>query len=174
MIECLPKSWDEVTLEQYLKQIHNLPVDEPVTDTGDLDTSLAIISILTDIPICDLEGIKLNEILPMVERISFIYQEPVQAKINYKCKAIEDIGYDDFITWMQLKDDPFNNTDKLLPIFFPELKQVDVKQLPITIINGCFFLLMKNLRKYLKRSARSLSLKIIRLILKEKIQKIFK
>ncbi len=174
MIENLPKSWDEVTLEQYLTLIHQLPPEESITDTSDLDTPLTIISILIDTDLTALEALKLNEILPMIERISFIYKAPEQAKISYKCKAIEDIGYDEFITWMQLKDDPFNNTDKLLPIFFPELKEVDVNQLPITTINGCFFLLMNNLKKHLRASARSLSWKIIRLIVKKKIRKIFK
>jgi hypothetical protein len=171
-LDNLPTSWNETTLEQYLKLIHALPAENDITTTSDIDVPLLIISILTDTDFSLLEELSLKDILPLVNKISFVYTSPEQATIGYKCKDISELTYDEFVTYMQMKDEPYANITKLLPIFFPELKDKDLDKFSITTINACFFLLSKNLQRHLQRSQIFLSWQIVKQVSKQKMQKL--
>ncbi|RZJ82576.1 MAG: hypothetical protein EOO47_00060 [Flavobacterium sp.] len=173
LLKTLPTSWNELTLSQYNKLITaNLIPSEENDDevVNDFDINLMVIATLTDTHIDDLEALSFNEILPAIANISFLYTPLEPVKSNLKCKDISELSYADFVQYMQLQGDPFNNVNQILPIFFDELKDIDLNEKPISEIVFFLIVLQKKLLKHLKRSQAFL----IKKILKQKVMNLFK
>lgn len=162
-INTLPKSWNELRLKDYNKliQAELIKGDEIVDEElNELDFQLAVISTLTDTSIDDLEALTVNELLPAIQSISFLYTPLEPVKTSLKAKDITALTYAEFTAYMQLQSDPFNNTNQILPIFFKELENVDVNELSIAEVVGFFLKLTQKLKKHLRHSQISLVKKI--------------
>jgi hypothetical protein len=165
LLQTLPTNWNELTLSQYNKLItaNLIPVeDNDDVVMNDLDIDLMVIATLLNVHIDDLEALSVNEILPAIANISFLYTPLEPIKSNLKCKDISDLTYAEFVQYMQLQGDPFNNVNEILPIFFDDLKDVDLNEKPISEIVFFLIVLQKKLVKQLKRSQFSLVLKLMK------------
>ena len=164
-INILPKRWNDLKLKDYNKLIQADLIREDETaieELNELDFQIAVISTLTDVSIGDLEALTVNELLPAIQSISFLYTPLEPVKTSLKAKDITALTYAEFTSYMQLQNQPFNNTNQILPIFFKELENIDVNELPITEVVGFFLELQKRLRKHLKRSQISLTKEILK------------
>lgn len=165
MLDRLPKRWSDLKLKDYNKLIQAELIKEDETvdnELNELDFQLAVISTLTDISISDLEALSVTELLPAITSISFLYTPLEPVKTSLKAKDITALSYAEFTSYMQLQNQPFNNTNQILPIFFKELENVDVNELPIPEVVGFFLSLKVRLRKHLKHSQLSLVKKILK------------
>lgn len=162
-INTLPKNWNDLKLKDYNKliQAELIKADETVeNELNELDFQIAVISTLTDVSIIDLEALTVTELLPAITSISFLYTPLEPVTTSLKAKDITALTYAEFTSYMQLQNDPFNNTSSILPIFFKELEDVDVNELPITEVVGFFLELQQKLREHLRHSQTSLVKKI--------------
>lgn len=150
-LNTLPKSWNDVSLNDYNKLVEAGIVSDNYDDeTSSIDIPLAIISVLTNTPLDVLEAISYIEIAPFIQNLSWFFVAPEEVKTAYKCKPINEITYAEFTQWMQLKNEPYKYVNELLPIFYPDLKDVDINTLSVPEINTLFFFVLKNLKKHLK------------------------
>jgi hypothetical protein len=155
-LNALPKSWNEVSLNDYNKLVEaGIVSDEYDEETSSIDIPLAIISALTNTPLDDLESISYIRIAPFIQNLNWFFVAPEDAKTAYKCKPISEITYAEFTQWMQLKNEPYKYVNELLPIFYPDLKDVDINTLSVPEINSMFFFVVKSLKKHLKYLALS-------------------
>lgn len=157
----LPKSWNDISLNDYNKLVTaGVIVTEYDEETATIDIPLSIIAALTATSIDDLEAISYIEIAPYIVSLNWFYSPIQDAKIDYKCKDINEISYAEFTMWMNLKDEPYKFVNELLPIFYPELKDVDINTLSLPVINALFFFALKKLKKHLQRLAITSSWKV--------------
>lgn len=174
-LNSLPKSWNDVRLNDYTKLIEaGVVVTEYDEETSSIDIPLSIIATLTGVSIETLEDLPYLEIAPHIQTLNWFYEVPVDAKITYKCRDIKDISYAEFVTFMQLKDGVYKYVNQLLPIFYPELEGKDLNEFSLPEINAMFFFAQKKLKKHLRTSQFSLCAQILKKLMKNLVQKIFK
>lgn len=174
LLNNIPSTWSELTLSQYNKLITaKLIKDEDAEEDetlNEIDFQLMVIATLTNVHIDDLEALSINEILPAMERVKFIYTPLEPIKTSLKCKDISDLTYAEFTQYMQLQHDPYNHTASILPIFFTELEGEDLNEYPINKVVGFFLKLQAKLRQHLLHSQFSLVVKMM----KNKVKNLFK
>lgn len=152
-LDALPKSWNDVSLEDYNKLLSaGVVANEYEESTSMIDIPLSIIATLTATPIEDLEDVSYAELVPYIQNINWFYEQPKDVKPAFKCKDISSISYAEFTSWMNLKDEPYKYVNELLPIFYSELQGQDINKMSVPEINGLFFFALKKLRLFLKRS----------------------
>lgn len=161
-------SWNELTTGAYIKLIQHLNIE------GEEDSDVKILSILTDVDEDILNDCSKKDMIPYLNRLVFLNSDVPDVKVPYKCKEVSEIGNKDFDLWMKLQEEPLQNMNQLLPVFFPELKDKDVNEISYPIINACFFLLIRNCKKSLRSLALSLNWQIVKTWLKQRIEMLFK
>lgn len=77
--EC-PESWSEVTLKQYLQMVKVAQVFEDYK--SELEWTLDSISALTDIPRKDLESLKTDSYVKLVDKLKWISETPTGADLE--------------------------------------------------------------------------------------------
>ena len=173
-LNSLPKSWNDVTLNDYNKLITaGVVATEYDEETSSIDIPLSIIATLTNTNIEELEEISYLEIAPYIQSLGWFYEVPVDAKITLKCRDVKEISYAEFVTFMQLKDGVYKYVNQLLPIFYPELEGEDLNTFSIPMINGFFSTAQRKLKKHFRTFQFSLCVAIVKKWLKEKVSKIF-
>lgn len=172
----IPSTWSELTLSQYNKLITaKLIKYEDAEDDetlNEIDFQLMVIATITNTHIDDLEALSVNEILPAMEKIKFIYTELQPVKTSLKCRDVSDITYAEYVQYMQLQHNPYENTATILPIFFKDLEGKDLNSFPIPEVVGFFLKLQTRLRKHLRHSQFSLALNLMKNEMKNLYRKV--
>ena len=65
----LPKSWNDVTVEQYIE------VKNSVNGTPNFESQLELLGVLADVPTEDLEDLELDEFSALLAKVSFVQSE---------------------------------------------------------------------------------------------------
>lgn len=82
----LPKSWNDVTVEQYIE------VKNSVNGTPNFESQLELLGVLADVPTEDLEDLELDEFSALLSEVSFVQSEP-NKRYNNK---IDDLTFKPF------------------------------------------------------------------------------
>lgn len=161
LTEQLPGSWDEMYLKDYMRLL-DIQIKEHDPETDNLfvgvDNIIEVLSELTDISVDELESVPFHQIQPMVEKLSFILTPPEplnQSTINWK--KLEEITYDNFVTFLKLSADPLHNLPQIIKgLAKDKWTDEQIANMSVTEAHTGFFFLRKYLRKYLKHTVFSL------------------
>jgi hypothetical protein len=82
----LPKSWNDVTVSQYIE------VKNSVNGTPNFESQLELLGVLADVPTEDLEDLELDEFSSLLSEISFVQSEPSK---RYTTK-VQDLTFKPF------------------------------------------------------------------------------
>lgn len=189
----LPKSWNDVTIEQYLK-IAKLDV----TKLDPIDVKIQLLSIFTGKDESAFVDMELTEFNKLTRELSFLNTLNISDKIRYTFKLdgikfqanifvneITTSEYFDLMSYCRDKETINSNLHNILAIFIKpkkrwffksknikrsEVAELFYKKLPITIaypLSVFFCELLKNTTKGLKNYSEQQTKKAIRILKKE-------
>jgi hypothetical protein len=91
----LPKSWNDVTVEQYIEARKSVNID------SNFESQLELLGVLADVPTEDLEDLELDEFSSLLAKISFVQSEPnkmpAQSILGYQLKPLNKIKVEEFL-----------------------------------------------------------------------------
>ena len=91
----LPKSWNDVTVEQYIE------ARKTINSTSNFESQLELLGVLADVPTEDLEDLELDEFSALLAKISFVQSEPnkrpAQSILGYQLKPLNKIKVEEFL-----------------------------------------------------------------------------
>jgi hypothetical protein len=91
----LPKSWSDVTVEQYIE------ARKTINSTSNFESQLELLGVLADVPTEDLEDLELDEFSALLAKISFVQSEPnkmpAQSILGYQLKPLNKIKVEEFL-----------------------------------------------------------------------------
>jgi hypothetical protein len=91
----LPKSWNNVTVEQYIEARKSVNID------SNFESQLELLGVLADVPTEDLEDLELDEFSALLAKISFVQSEPnkmpAQSILEYQLKPLNKIKVEEFL-----------------------------------------------------------------------------
>jgi hypothetical protein len=91
----LPKSWNDVTVEQYIEARKSVNMD------SNFESQLELLGVLADVPTEDLEDLELDEFSALLAKISFVQSEPnkraAQSILEYQLKPLNKIKVEEFL-----------------------------------------------------------------------------
>ena len=156
--------WQDLPFKKYL-EIVNLDFE-----LDDLSNAIYLVSILTDKSIEEVEKMKAKEFTKYSSNLKFLESQPnsKNSKFDWQVKKIEDITMDDFIAFNNLKDDINNFPTMLSFMSLNNIIKDDINAMNTEDILNGFFLLNKQLKKYIVTTLLFLILKAM----KGKIQKL--
>ena len=183
LLKKLPGQWSDLKLKDYIKLapvINGTQVADDVFDAdiytakieSDLDKSLSIISLLTDVTVEELEAKPMTEVTELIGKLSFMNDLPNQDKPVTKYKKFTELTYDGFITFEKLQRDisdegilgnAISNLPVMLSVFSKDgLTPEQIEELSMSEVIASFFILEKNIQKYLRSIQRSLLLQVMK------------
>jgi hypothetical protein len=171
----LPKSWDEVTLQMFTKMTKSV-INENYDGMDGIENTLEVISKITDIPQEELEALPFKDIIALGNHLSFMVKPPEHLKQSViKWKKLDEITYNDYVSFLQIKDDYINT----LPVFIKnfslnEMTEDEILNLSIREVFTGFFLFRKQLLKYLNHSIASTRITLIKMMIKQKLKELLK
>lgn len=171
----LPSNWNELKLWQYRKieQITLKDSDDVDNDFVSQERTLAIISVLTEIPFEELMETPYALIVPMAHKLAFTTILPKYEKnlSTIKWKTIEEVKYDDFVNYLQLSKDPMGNIVPIVKAFsHNKMTEEEINQLSMLEVYSSFF----TLKKYVRRFIMTMFMSLAVLLLKQSIREIVK
>jgi hypothetical protein len=91
----LPKSWNDVTVAQYIEAKKSVNID------SNFESQLELLGVLADVPTEDLEDLELDEFSALLAKISFVQSEPnkmpAQSLLGYQLKPLNKIKVEEFL-----------------------------------------------------------------------------
>ena len=172
----LPASWNELKLKDFQKvvDVEISERDEMLDSFIGTDNTLKLISKLTDTPVDRLEELPLFQVAYLSKKLEFISELPSMGKTSViKWKNIEEISYNDYVTFQNLQHQPLQNLSTIIKAFSKnDMTEEQIGELGMEEIMTGFFLLQKVVKKYITNTKRSLIKKLIKQTIKEKIMKL--
>lgn len=179
VIELLPSNWSELKLHQFKKML-----DLEVSEDGDfeglfdgVDNTLKVLSVLSGIEIEVLESMNIKDVQAMANKISFISKEPdIKGYKNLiKWKKIDEVTYSDYVTFITLSNEPFKNIELIIQSFsLNKLTNEEINNLNMLEVHSGFFLLTKQLKKFLLNTTRRTATKLAKQIIIQMYHQLFK
>jgi hypothetical protein len=155
ILELLPGSWAEYTLEMFEKTVDCVINEDNSNVLAGIENTLQVVSKITGVDISELEQLSMMDINKIGQKLSFMTQPiDTQKKTSINWKPIEKVSYDDYITFMQISEDHLRNLHQFVRVFSTELDEQEILQLPIEDVLSGFFLLMKTVNRSVKHSIR--------------------
>ena len=113
----LPKQWSQVTIEQFI-EIRSLNLED-----GTLQYNTDVLSILSDLPIEELDEIELDELQELTKQLAWMTSEPSKRYQHQlgelKLKPFVDITLGEFITLESfVTDDYIKNLRNICAILY--------------------------------------------------------
>lgn len=172
-LQNIPNSWDDIPFETYLK-LANIPFKEDATSEDELRYQLEITSIITGYSVESIRELKANDFMILLNHLSFL-KEKVDItkydKTKIKFKPLDDLTFDEFVQYENSKKNMNDNVVTILSIFLNgEKSEQDILNMPTTEVLASFFTLRNTLINYMNTSLKSLSRKILKKKLIEKLQ----
>ncbi|TFF34397.1 hypothetical protein [Mucilaginibacter psychrotolerans] len=165
LIDKLPTSYDQINYKTYVQILQTIPAEKP--DEWDDDEyksylNLAPLSILLDVPVIDLERLPATELMPMLQRVQFMAGPIKNAKTSLSLKAMDELTYDEFVTYQSLKVDAWANMPRILKMIVKDKTAEEIDQLSISEVYAVFFTLSKSTKRFTTLLIRSLALKMVK------------
>jgi len=177
LLKRIPRNYKEVNYLKYI-QIMQIPASPDNEDYDEEEynayVQYAMLSILLDVSITELTKLPATTIISLLTAINFMNTPIQKVKCNLDIKSIEEITYDEFITFNKLNADgkQWENMTDILQLLIKNKTEKEIAELSIFEVMQFFFALSKSTLKSLNRFQISLAWKILKQIVKEKIQKL--
>jgi len=151
----IPNSWEDVSFSKYLELVElESDFSNAVTES---EYSIKIISIITGYSIDSIKGLRMNDFIALNKHLQFLSEGHKPSKNKLSIKNIEDITYDDFITYENLKKNPESNLAAILSLMSAEgLTEEQIKNKSTAEVLDGFFQLRLMLVNYMVDSHQSL------------------
>lgn len=177
ILDKLPSNWSEVKVSDFIK-LGEIDIIESADFNNQLDgieNTLQVISVFTDIPVSELEEYTYLELLPMGKKLDFMLTLPeVKKESSIKWKSISDITYNDFVVYQQVATNLYQNLHLIIPAFsVNKISAEEALEMSVEEIHTAFFLLRKDVKKYLKRMKFYLKLRLLKLQSKKILKMIY-
>lgn len=164
MIERLPKSLKELNYKTWVAIINKIPTDKP-EGMDEIDWSrlvnLTSLSIMLGVIPNEIEQLRATKVTELIRAISYLDIEPRPEKTRFKVKQINEITYDEFVTYQKLRLDQWNNLEAIFLLLVKDVTKEDIINLSAYDAIQIFFCLNKSTQKFLKRLKYSTMLKLI-------------
>jgi hypothetical protein len=172
IIELIPSGWDNMKLSTYLK-FSDIIIKEDETDIfNGFDNTLMIVSKITNIPFKELEKLPMGDVIKIGQKINYISNLPKVKRSKLKWKELNEITYDDFITFLQVEEKTLSNIHTFIANFTKnKLTEEEVLNMSVEEVWSGFFLFKKKLMKSLNISIVLTKMKAIALLKKEAKEK---
>jgi hypothetical protein len=174
----IPSSWEEVTLDKFRQVIaleKSMMEIEDELIPGETRT-IALIAAFTDTTPDVIRSVNFIEVNRMMQKLSFLDHEiPVLQQSKIKWKKVDQITYDDYVTYMRYSHDLYGNMPIIIKSFaLPTIKltEEEINQLSMPEVMTGFFTLRKSLLRLSTCMLLSLSLKWIKQKTKETVSRI--
>lgn len=178
MMQKLPSNWGELKLKDYQKLLDLEIVEDDDMDNlfVGADNTLKVLAALTNTSFSVIETMPLGEISPLANRISFIQTLPERKKEGkIKWKKLEEVKYNDYITFLTLAKQPLHNMHLILKDFsINKMSEEDALELGMDEVYCGFFLLLKQSKKLISNSIKTLALRVIKNKIKQTILTLYK
>jgi len=173
----LPTSWESMKFSDYNKCM-NVPITEAVDDEDDqrfssVNNSYKILSALTGEPFKYFEYIPYANIVPLIQKINFMFTEPKAGEFKHtkKVKKMEEVTYNEFVEFLQLFKDPVNNMAKIVALFTykqdgSKYTEEDVNNFSVAEVYSIFFTLNKLSQKSIKLFRKRALIQLMKLAIK--------
>jgi hypothetical protein len=171
----LPSSWDEVTLQKFRQLIAADKAQVEVEDDFELGTerTVTLIAAFADTTANVIEKQPFTEVVKMMEKLAFLDTEiEVLKETRIKWKKIDQITYDDYVTFQKYGHDLYGNMPIIIKAFASpnmRLTEEEINQLNMPEVMTGFFTLRKSLIRLSTCMLLSLSLKWIKQKTKETV-----
>lgn len=168
ILELLPSSWEEVSLRKFHK-LMDVPTVNKEEDFSGIRATLEIVHALTDIPREELNYLLMKDFALIGKKLEFTNTEiPHIESKKFDWKKINEITMDDFIYFLNYKDDQIRNLDSFILTFNKnKLTREQILELPIGEVLHGFFLYKQYVKKFLNNliesEQRKLHLKILKM-----------
>ncbi len=169
----LPTKWSEIDLETFLK-LQKIKINNDDT-IGGIENTISQLSVFLDTSIEELQGLSMIELIELAQVISFTNELPNSNKTSIKWKKLEDITYDNWVSYNYYKEDILNHLDQfILDFSLNKYTKEDVLKLSIEEVYTGFFTLIHTLKRFTKRSKMRTIFQLVKLWIISKIKNIFK
>lgn len=160
----LPKSYHDINYKDYVAIMNTLPASQPV-DLDDTEWSrqihLTTLAILCGVSEAEIEALRAVKVNQMILDIAFM-NEPIRpAKNKFKVKSVEELSYDEFASYQNLRADQWNNLAAILSLMLKEPVKYDIDSMSIHDVMQVFFCLNRSTQKCLRCLKYSLLLKLM-------------
>lgn len=177
IIQMLPGSWQELTIGQYEKIADIKPTqsNNEIDKLHDAQLDIVkIISRLTNVDQEELLSIPMYQFYQMAQKINFIStfpEDPMES--NIELKKAEELTYDEFLTYLKYSNAPLLNLSILIHAFQKKKKNKqsidEIKKLSMLDGLSAFFLSVNELKKSLKQTRTSLTRRLMKQLIMEKL-----
>jgi len=164
ILNCLPGTWSELKLKEFIKLTDIIISEGEGEDEVEnlfvgADNILKVISVLVDIPVDQIEELNYHQVAELINKVGFITAPPEPANgLTIQWKNIEEIKYNDFVTYLNLSKEPFKNLPLMMKTFAKnQLSEQQIQNLGMDDVMAGFFLLNRQLKTFLKTTAKSLA-----------------
>lgn len=169
LIDKLPKSYSEINYKTYIKILQTIPDEIPDGwDVEEYNTYILLvpIAILLGMDVSDIERLPAAELIPMIERLSFMNEPFKDAKTSLKLVDANSLTYDSYVNYQKLRLDQWSNMDKILSIIIKDKTPEEIDQLSINEVMQCFFILNRSTMKLLQSYKICLAKNLMKQIMK--------
>lgn len=175
LLERLPGDWSEFKLADYVKLGNiELEVDDEIGGTlAGLDNAIKIVAVIAGATIEELESMTMPEVNQLLSKVRFMTEHPKPLRSGkIKWKKASDTTYDDFITFVTLQRDTYNNMPLIIKaISADEMTDEEILNLPMDEVHTGFTALQSNTKRLLNRMRISSGLTLLKLIVKETLNR---
>jgi len=160
-----PTSYENFKLKHYTELINLLPAEAPDEDDieGKAEVFEIYFKVFTGVDLADAD-INSSEYVAIMNRINSFGNLPDKPSTKLKLKTEMELTTNEFIEFQSYIKNPLQYLPEILKIYLID-KTIDVNEMSVADAYGCFFLLQKYNKRYLKRFKISLAWKAIKQIL---------
>lgn len=175
LINRMPKSYRDINYKSYIYMQDNIIQEQPEgmeLEEFQIYQTYAMLSILLDTPISELEQVSYACFIQLIEALKFLDQPIVLSESAYKLKDVDTLTFKDFQTLIKAVEDPYSNMDDILSIITIDLTADQINNLSIYEVMCVMGKLMNSLKKSLLRSQRSLGWTLMKISVRTMMKKV--
>lgn len=178
LLNRLPKSYRELNYKTYLNIINNVVVQLPDDYIGSLEDfkiyqSNCMLSILLNMPYDELEQLPVSIYNQLLSGIDFMNYDIPNTYTTVAVKDVEILTYKEYQSLIYMIPNMFEHIGDILELVVIDLTKEDIDKLSIWEVMQIMGKLKQSCKNSLNRSRKSLAIKLMKMIVKEKMKKLF-
>lgn len=131
LLKKIPGNWHELKLSTY-QQLTKIEITENDDMLNGIENTIKVLAVLTGEPVETFETIPFSELQTLGNKVNWISTPPTpDVKSRIKWKAIDDITFNQFITYNQLQNEPLSNLHLIIKDFSKtKMSEVQILNMP--------------------------------------------
>ncbi len=154
LIKRIPKSYKELNYKAYVAIINKIPSEKPEGLTPVEWSRLVHITtlcIILGVTEGEIEALQASEVMELIQAIQFLDKPIEPEKTAYRVKQINELTYDEFVTYQRLRLDQWNNLADILLLVLKDTTPEAIDAMSIHEVVQVFFCLKMSTMKFLIR-----------------------